>query len=108
MNMMISTMSVFSHVPTAGMCGWRAPVRTMTWLGGASFRGGVAETPGFDPGNLAHEHIAQSGLLLHKAGKCGIAQLDEVGLFQKKHVGARRKHVKELDLADEGLSEKGD
>jgi len=86
---------------TAGMA-------VVSGLGEALFRGGAAETPGFDSGNLAHEHIAQSGLLLHKAGKCGIAQLDEVGLFEKKHVGARRKHVKELDLADEGLSGKGD
>ena len=64
-------------------------------MGGASFLGGLAETLGFDLGNLAHEHISQSRLLLQKAGKCGIVQLDNVGLLGKKHIGGGRKLGKE-------------
>ena len=40
-----------------------------------------AQTLTFDSGYLAHEHIAQSGLLLHKIGKRGIIQLDQMGVF---------------------------
>jgi hypothetical protein len=69
-----------------------------------SLSGPATQTLAFDSGNLAHEHIAQSGLLLHKTGKRGIIQLDQISVFENNHVRTGRKHVKELDLAKQGLA----